>query len=88
MKSITQLPCATDVVAFLVEKQLEEHAMYPNAKQNVIRFFHLVMLDNVDHRFAWDCKSILEYRSIHSISFVSHINVTWLNLGQLACFCL
>ncbi len=45
-------------------------------------------LDDVGRKFAWDCKSILGSRLVHSIYSISHIDVTLLNMRQLACFCL
>jgi hypothetical protein len=87
MESRTQFQCVVDVVVFYTRKQLEEHAAYPNAHHEVICFFHFIKPKDVDHKFAWDCKNILGSRSMHSICTISHIDVTLLNLRQLACFC-
>lgn len=78
---------AADVVAFCKKKQTEEHAAYPNVRREVIRFFHLVKTEEVDRRSSWDCKRIPGSRSMHSISSVSHCDVTLLNMRELACFC-
>jgi hypothetical protein len=88
MESRTQLQFAADVIAFCSKEKSQEHAMYPNAKWKVIRFFHLVKLDDVDRRSTWDYKCIPRSKSVHSICFVSHIDVTLLNMRQLTCFCL
>lgn len=87
MESRTQLQCAVDVVAFYSRKQLEEHVAYPNARWDIILFFHLVKFDDVFHKSTCHCKGIPRSRLLHSIYYVSHIDVTLLNMRQLACFC-
>jgi hypothetical protein len=87
MESKIQFQCAVNVV-FYTKKKSEDHDAYPNDCHEVIHFFYLIKPTDVDHKFAWDCKNIPSSRSVHSICFVSHIDVTLLHLKQLACFCL
>jgi hypothetical protein len=77
----------TDVVAFCEQKQNEQHATYPNAKRDVICYFHLVKPEYVNRRASWDCKKLDGCHSMHSMVFVSHRYYTLLNVRHLACFC-
>ncbi len=47
---------AANVVAFYEQKQSEQHVAYPNVKKDVIRYFHLMKLEDVDRTTSWDCK--------------------------------
>jgi len=39
---------ASDVVSFYENKQMEEHATYPNLRKQVFRLFHLVKQKDVN----------------------------------------
>jgi hypothetical protein len=80
MESKTQLQCAIDVVFLCSRNQSKEHVAYPNERRNVIQFFHLVNLEDVNCRSTYDYKNIHGSRSIHSFSSISHIDVTLLNM--------
>ncbi len=40
----------TDVMAFCEQKQNEQHVAYPNIRRDVIRYFHLMKIEDVDRR--------------------------------------
>ena len=86
-QSRTRLQSAADVVNFCNCKELEEHRAYGRARRSVIRYFHLIDPAAVDRTRDLDCMAIPGTRSVHSVSSVSPINVTYLHIRQLACFC-
>lgn len=81
-----RLQNAADVVAFCLQKQGEEHAAYSNVRRDVTRFFHLVKVEDVDCESTWDCKQIPGCCSMHSVSSVSHHDITFLKVQDLVCF--
>jgi hypothetical protein len=83
-----QLQNAADVVAFYEREQNEQHAAYPNARRDGVCYLHLRKPKDMDDRTSWDCKKIDESCSMHSVTFVSHLNNTLLNVRDLACFCM
>jgi len=66
---------------------MQEHLAYPNARQQVACFFHLVKPNDVDISVMWGCKNIIRICSLHSVTLVSPRDVTLLKLKDLACFC-
>jgi len=82
-----QLQNATDVVTFFEREQNEQHVAYPNAWRDVVCYLDLVKPKDVDDRISWDCKKIDASCSMHSVTFVSHLNNTLLNVRDFACFC-
>jgi hypothetical protein len=73
-------------VSFCEKRQIEKHFAYPNARQQVAHFFHLVKPNDVDRSAMWDCKNITGTRSLHSVTSISPRDVTLLKLRDLACF--
>jgi len=67
----------------LSEEQNEQHAAYPNAWRDVVCYLDLVKPKDVENRTSWDYKKIDESCSMHSVTFVSHINNTLLNVRDL-----
>ena len=86
-ESRTRLQKAADVVDFCNRKESEEHRAYGKARRTVIRYFHLIGANDVDRTRDLDCQPIPGTRSVHSVSSVSPINVTYLHIRELACFC-
>jgi hypothetical protein len=67
-----RLQNATNVVAFCERKQSEQHVAYPNVRRDVIRYFHLVKLEDVDRKTSWDCKKKDGCHSMHSVASISN----------------
>ncbi|KAG0631145.1 hypothetical protein M758_1G230800 [Ceratodon purpureus] len=78
---------ATDVVSFLRVEMNLPHAAYPNAKQHVVRHFHLIGLSEVPRDKPLACQTVPGSRSLHSIRSVSHTNNVLLECRDFCCFC-
>jgi hypothetical protein len=57
----------------------KKHLAYPNVRREVLQYFHIVMLNDVDKRASWDCKLIEGSQSIHFVFYISNTYVTILN---------
>jgi hypothetical protein len=72
-----------------LRKEIErKHVAYPHVHQKVLRFFHLVKPEDVDQNAIWDCKNIVGFRALHSMTSISPRDITLLKLWNLICLCL
>lgn len=53
------LQCVADVVAFSQRKKVKQHATYTSVRRDVIPYFLLIKLKDVDWLASWDYKQIL-----------------------------
>lgn len=67
-----RLQNATYDVVFCEQIQNEQHVAYPNVRRDLIRYFHLMKIEDVDRRTSWDYKIIESCHFMHLVVFVSH----------------